>query len=146
MSIGCVEKKRGAMKRERRFRPFVAVDLLMAEAVAAAPRWRSRRADGWRWLRPRNHSNARIARTPCSASCVTANARQLGLDERGGVERLLVAGARRLLAAAAAAVAGEPERVLVESALVAEPAQRLEPELGELRPAERGSADDQRLR
>ena len=62
---------------------------------------------------------------------------QLGFDERGGVERLLVAGARRRLASAAAAVTRKPKRVLVEPALVAEPAQRLESKLGELRPAER---------
>src|SRR6185437_15589193 len=71
---------------------------------------------------------------------------QLGFDERGGLERLLVAGARRLLAPAAAAVTGEPERVLVEPALVAEPTQRLETNLGELRPAERAAAGEECLR
>jgi hypothetical protein len=48
---------------------------------------------------------------------------QLGFDKRRGVERLLVAGARRTLASAAAAVTREPEGAFVEPALVAEPAQ-----------------------
>ena len=71
---------------------------------------------------------------------------QLGLDERGGVERLLVAGARRRLASAAAAVTRKPKRVPVEPALVAEPAQRVESKLGQSRPAERIAADEECLR
>ena len=51
---------------------------------------------------------------------------QLRLDERGGVERLLVALPRCRLASAASAVPGKPASRAVEPALVAEPAQRLE--------------------
>ena len=97
-------------------------------------------------MRPRNHSNARIARAPCSLLAGDGEGAQLGFDQRGGVERLLVAGARRGLASAAAAVTREPECGLVEAALVAQPAQRVESKLGQVGPVERVGAAQECLR
>ena len=141
LAIGCpnagrVEEQRRVVEGERRLGAFVVVQLLAAEPVAAA----ARREVVERLLQ------AVAAQEPLErANCPDAvlgvvgdsEGAQLGFDERGGVERLLVAGARRRLASAAAVVPRKPERVLVEPALVAEPAQRLEPKLGELRPVER---------
>ena len=71
---------------------------------------------------------------------------QLGLDERGRVERLLVARSGSRLVATAAIVSGQPQRPLVEAGLVAEPAEGVEARLGEVVPAESDAADDQGVR
>ena len=57
-------------------------------------RSRSRTAVGARRLRPRNQSNARCARSAVLGIAGDGERGELGLDERGGVERLLVAAAR----------------------------------------------------
>ena len=72
--------------------------------------------------------------------------RQLGLDERRGVERLLVARARRGLVTVAPAVAGQPEHAVREAGLVSEPAERVEPRLRHRVLAQRDAADDERVR
>ena len=80
----------------------------------------------WRRLRPRNQSNARWARAPCSGSPVTANAASSASTNAeassGCSSPLPGAGSSRL----AAAVAGQPQRAVGEAGLVAEPAKRLE--------------------
>jgi hypothetical protein len=68
--------------------------------------------------------------------------RQLGLDERRGVERLLVA-RRSRLAAAAAAMPRQHQRPAVQAGFVAEPAQRLQADLDHVLAAERDTAGDQ---
>ena len=111
---------------ERRLGAFVVVQLVLAEPVAAAARREvvERLLQAVAAQEPLERSNR-----PDSVLGLVSDSEgtQLGFDERGGVERLLVAGARRRLASAAAVVTRKPERVLVEPALVAEPAQRLEP-------------------
>src|SRR5581483_11245140 len=71
---------------------------------------------------------------------------ELGLDQRRRVERLLIARAFRRLVSAASAVTDEAEHVAFEARLVAEPAERLEAELGEIVAVECDAAADQRLR
>ena len=129
---------------ERRLGSFVVVQRIAAEPVATAARREvvERLLQAVAAQEPLERSNR-----PDSVLGLVRDGKrtQLGFDERGGFERLLVAGARRLLAPAAAAVPREPELVLVESALVAEPAQRLETDLGELRSTERAAAGEECL-
>jgi hypothetical protein len=71
---------------------------------------------------------------------------QLGLDDRSGVERLLVAVARGGFASAPPVVARQPQEPGFEAALVAEPAEGLQSELDQVVPAKRVAAAEQRLR
>ena len=107
---------------ERRFGALVVVQVVAAEPVAAA-------AGGEVVERP---SQAVAAEEPLEcpdrAGAVLCRARdregaQLGLNERGRIERLLVSGPRRGLASAAAAVTRKPKCIGVEAALVTQPAQ-----------------------
>ena len=100
----------------------------------------------WSRLRPRNQSNARCARSAVLRIAGDGEGGELGLDECGRVERLLVAVSRSRLGATPAAVAGQPKRALGEPGLVAEPAERVEARLGQIVAAERDAADDQRVR
>jgi len=118
---------------------FVVVQRVAAEPVAAAARREvvERLLQAVAAQKPLERSNRP---DPVFSSVSDGEGSQLGFDERGGVERLLVARSRCRLASAAAVVTVKAERVLVEPALVAEPAERLESTLGELRPVERESA------
>src|SRR6478752_9624671 len=149
-AIGCphagrVEEQRRVVEGERRLGAFIVVQLLSPEPVAAAARREvvERLLQAVAAQEPLECSNC-----PDAVLGVVSDSEgtQLGFDERGGVERLLVAGAWRRLASAAAVVPRKPERVLVEPALVAEPAQRLERTLGELRPVESVRTDEECLR
>ena len=107
---------------ERRFGALVVVQIVAAESVAAAA--------GCEVVERPVQAVAAEEPLECPdrAGAVLSAARdregaQLGLDERGRVERLLVAGARRGLAPAAAPVPRQPERLLVKPAFVAEPTQ-----------------------
>ena len=71
---------------------------------------------------------------------------ELGLDEGRCVERLLVPLAGGGLGSLASAVPCEPKCSFGESRLVAEPVKRFQAGLGQLVPAERRAADDQRVR
>src|SRR5581483_12053304 len=70
---------------------------------------------------------------------------QLGLDERGGIEGLLVARARSRFAVLSTVMAGKPEHVACETALVAQPAQRIQASLDHVVASERVSSGDERL-
>src|SRR5439155_6850413 len=67
-------------------------------------------------------------------------------DEGRRVERLLVSGTRRGLAAPAPFVAGQPQEPVRKSALVTEPRERLQPGGDSILAAEGRPADDQRMR
>src|SRR4051794_2408337 len=71
---------------------------------------------------------------------------QLRLDQRCGLEWLLVAGAGRGLIPVTSKEPGETEPISVEAALVSEPPKRFEPALGDVGPAERVGARQQGLR
>src|ERR1044071_5151807 len=140
-----VEEQCGVVEGERRLGPFIVVQRIAAEPVAAT----ARREVVERLLQ------AIAAEEPLECSnrpdsvlglVCGSEGTQLGFDERGGLERLLVAGARRLLAPSAALVTWEPERVLVQPALVPEPPQRAEANFGDFRPAGRAAAGDECLR
>src|SRR5205823_5245167 len=91
-----------------------------------------------------------LERVPCARGMLgvarDVEGGELGFDQCGSVERLLVAGAWCRVAAVAAAMTGEAERAVGKPGLVAEPAKRLEPDLGCILAAERGSACDQGVR
>ena len=91
-------------------------------------------------------TNAHFARASVNAVAVDRERRQLGLDERGRVERLLVAKPRCGLVAPPAEVPRQPEHARSQAAFVAEPRQRGEPELDRFRPSKGGTSDEQRLR
>jgi hypothetical protein len=131
---------------ERRLGALVAFSASAAEAVAAAAGREvvERRPSR---LRPRNHSNARRARTPCSGSPVIANATSSASTRADASSGCSSPPPGAGSSAVAAVVARQAQEVLGEAAFVAEPAQRLEPELDQVVAAERvGSAEDQRLR
>ena len=106
---GGVERERGAMERERRLGAFVHVQRLAAEPVAAAAGREvvERPAAG-------GCGRGTIRRRVGARDAVLGSPRdrergELRLDERGRVERLLVAAARRRLAPAPPVVAGQPQ-------------------------------------
>ena len=70
---------------------------------------------------------------------------QLGLDERRSVERLLVPEARSRFVSVPAPMTRQAQRALFETALVAEPAERLEPGVDQVFASECATAADQRL-
>ena len=139
-----VEQQLGAMEGERGLGALVCVEVGLAEAVAAA----SRREVVERAVEPiaaqepvervaRARSVLRVARRDeCS---------ELGLDERGRVERLLVPLAGRGLVAVSSMMPRQPQHAVVEAALVAQPCERLEPDRDVGRSSERRSSDDERL-
>ena len=127
------------MERERRLGALVAVQRLAAEAVAAAAGREvvERQVQAVASEEPLE----RVARANAVLGLVRDRERhELGLDERGRVERLLVAVAGGRLLAAASAVARQAQEVVLQAALVAEPAQRLEAELDQVVAAERGGS------
>ena len=133
------------MEGERRLRAFVVVDRLAAEPVAAA-------AGREVVERPLQAvASEEPLECPRGSRSVTVRARDrecgdLRLDERSRVERLLVAVAGGGFASTPAVMARQPQEPAVEAALVAEPAERLQPDPGQIVPAERLAAVDQRLR
>ena len=140
-----VEEQRCAMERERRFGAFVLVERVAAEAVAAA----AGREVVERLLQAVTAEEPlEGARRPHPVIDRSRDREggQLRLDQRGGIERLLVAGVRHRLVPAAAAVAGEAERVVAKARLVAEPAERVETELDQVVPVEGAAAAQERLR
>ena len=70
---------------------------------------------------------------------------ELGLDERGRVERLLVPLPRRGLIAVSSMMPRQAQHAVVEAALVAQPCERLEPNGNVGVPSECRSADDEGL-
>ena len=142
---GDIEQQRRAVEGERRLRPLVVVRRLVPEAVAAASGGEvvqralqlvAAEEPIERVLRPDP-----VLRVRCDGE-----RGQLGLDERRGVERLLVPRTRRGLGAVAPTVAGQPEHTVREAGLVAEPAERVEPRLRHRVLAQRDTTDDERVR
>ena len=72
--------------------------------------------------------------------------RELRFDERGCVERLFIAGSWSRFVPSPSAMAGQAQRPLLEAALVAEPAQGIEPEFDQFVTFERAAPAEQRLR
>ena len=141
-----VEEQRGAMERERRFGAFVLVQRLAAEPVAAA----AGREVVERLLQAvAAEEPLERARRP-DAVLGRAGDREggeLGLDQRGGVERLLVAGVRHRLVRGAGrggrrgAAASSPRPDSSPSQR-----ERFETELDQVVAVEGAAAADQRLR
>ena len=75
-------------------------------------------------LRPRNHSKARMASRRVRGVAGDEEGLDLGLDQRGGFERLLVAVIGRGFAAPAAVVADQPQPLAVDVRLARVPRQR----------------------
>src|SRR5581483_1033799 len=142
---GSIEEERGVMESERGFGALIVVQRVATEPVAAAA--------GCEVVQRPLQPVAAEEPFECAdrAGAVLGLTRdgegaQLGLDERGRIERLLVAHARRRLASPTATVTREPECLRVEAALVAQPAQRVEAEPGEVGPVERTGAAEECLR
>ena len=130
---------------KRRLGALVAVQRLAAEAVAAAAGREvvERQVQAVAPEKPLE----RVPRANAVLCLVRdGEGHELGLDEGGGVERLLVAVAGSRLAAAASAVTRQAKEVVLQAALVAEPPQRLEAELDQVVAAERGGSSQERLR
>ena len=113
------------MEGERGFGALVCVEVRFAETVAAA----SCREVVERTVEPiaAKEPVEGITRPP---SVVTVPGRgkrtELGLDERGRIERLLVTGPGRRLVATSPVMPRQPEHAVVEAAFVAQPRKRLE--------------------
>ena len=123
---GSVERELSAVERERRLGALVSVDLLVAEAVAAA----SGREVVQRPIEPvasQEPVERGLSSRPVHRIVGRGESSQLGLDERRRIERLLVTLSRSRLVAVPASVAGQQEHSVGEPALVAEPVERLEP-------------------
>ena len=120
---GGIEEEGGPVEGKRGLGSLVVVRRLLAEAVAAPARGEvvERTTQAVAAEKP-------FERVVCPESVVRVSGDgeggQLGLDERGRVERLLVSLAGSELGAAAAAVPREAECSVGEPRLVAEPAQR----------------------
>src|SRR4051812_31672616 len=132
------------MEGERRFRSLVLIERLLAEPVAAA----AGREVVQRLLQA--VAAEEPLERPRRANSVLGRAgdgerSELGLDQRGGVKRLLVAGARGRLAPTSATVARETQHVVAQPGLVAEPAKGFEPELDQVVAVERVAAVYERL-
>ena len=121
-----VEHELGAVEGERRLGALVCVQVLLAEAVAAA----AGREVVERPVEPvaaEEPVERRAARgVPCSGSPVTANAASSASTNADASSGCSSPAAGRGLVAMAPQVAGQAQRAVGEPALVAEPAQRLE--------------------
>ena len=109
-------------------------------------RWRSRRAAAAGGCGRGTTRRRGVARTPCSGSRVTAKAVSSASTSAAASSGCSSPAARSGLAAPPAAVPGRRRKSPREAGLVAEPAQRLEPELDEIVAPECVAAADQRLR
>src|SRR5689334_594288 len=134
------------MAGERRLRTLVLVERLTAETVAAT----AGREVVERLLQSvAAEEPFEGAGRPQSVLGRTRDreGRKLRLDERCGVERLVVAGALVRLAPVAAVMPGPAQHsAAAEAGLVADPAQRLVAELGQVVWSQCVAAADQRLR
>src|SRR5579862_4943887 len=133
------------MERERRLRAFVLVERRTAEAVAATP--------GCEVVQRFVElvASEEPLECACRTDAVLAGAReceggQFRLDDRGRVERLLVAAAGHGVASPPATVARETHRSVPDPRFVPQPPQRVEPDLGQLVSTERLAAADEGLR
>src|SRR5690348_10284913 len=136
---GCVEQQGGAVERECRLGAFVRVQVFGAEAVAAAAGCEvvERAIKMVTTEEPLERVPGAHAVLGVAGDCEGG---ELGFDERCGVERLLVAGSWRRLVSPPPTMAGQAQRSVVEAALVAEPAQGVEPDLGQVVAPERTAA------
>src|SRR4051794_30390676 len=110
------------MERQCRFGTFVVVQRFVSQPVAAA----AGREVVERLAEPVTAEEPfeRLDRAaPVLAVARDGERGQLGLDERSGVDRLLVAGARRKFAPAPAVMPRKLESISVEAALIAKPLQ-----------------------
>src|SRR5207244_11685754 len=120
---GGFDGERRAMEGKRRLRPLVVVGRFTAETIAAAAGCEvvERPAEPVATEKP-------LERVPCAPGMLGVagdlEGGELGFDQCGGVERLLVAGAWCRVAAVAALMTGEAERAVGQPGLVAEPARR----------------------
>ena len=126
-SVGCpdaggVEEERGVVEGERRLGAFVVVQRIVAEPVAAAARREvvERLLQAVAAQEPLERAN----RSSSMLGLVSdSEGNQLRFDERRGVERLLIAGARRGLATPAGR--GDPvSRSVLLSSPHSSPSQR----------------------
>ena len=143
---GGIEQQRRAVEGERRFGAFVVVRRLARRGRRSSRPWRSRTAAAGAGCGRGTSRTTCCARNPCSGSPVTAKAASsasTNADASSGCSSPVPgAGSSR----SAAAVAGQPEDAVREPGLVSEPAERVEPRLRQVRPAQRDAADDQRVR
>ena len=104
---GGVEDERGAVESERRLGALVVVGGLVAEAVAAAA-GREVVEGPLESVAAEEPVEGALGAQAVLGVAGDRERRELGLDERRGVERLLVARPGSRLVAVAAAVAGQP--------------------------------------
>ena len=142
---GGVEHELRAMERERRLGAFVLVHVGLAETVAATA-GREVVQGPAETVAPEEPLECALRAGAVLGIAGDGKCSQLGLDERGGVERLLVACAGGGLVATAPLVAGQPQQPVGEPRFVAEPRKRLEAGCDGLLALERGAAEDQRVR
>src|SRR2546425_9468519 len=132
------------MEGERRLGTFVRIHVQLAETVAATTRRKvvERPAET---VAPEEPFEGALRAGAVFGIAGDGERGELRLDEGRRVERLLVSGTRRGLAAPAPFVAGQPQEPVRKSALVTEPRERLQPGGDSILAAEGRPADDQRM-
>ena len=133
------------MERERRLRALVAVDVLARRGRLCSRRSRSRTAAAQGGC-DRGTIRTPLARERRADVARDGERRELRLDERRRIERLLVARSRACFATQTATVPGQPQHAARKTALVTEPRQAGETGRGRLWAVEGDAAEDQRLR
>src|SRR6476646_3983169 len=120
--LGCVEEQRRAMEGEGRLGTLVAVDVAAAEPVAAAAR-REVVQRPVQMVATQEPVERRVRAHAVLPIAGDVERRELSLDERGRVERLLVAKSGCGPAARAPFVTRQPQHPVVEPRFASEPAQ-----------------------